>query len=372
MKRLRIGIIGYGLRGRILARACKRFDEIVVAAICDRGGAARDRAQAEFPGAKTFSDHSSMFEGGNIDAVLVETPPETHAACTIAALDRGIHVLCDVPAVHAVSEAPGLWDAVHRGRAVYMMGATTNYWAFVDACRDILSKGLLGKPFYCEADYVADLGEMIRQTPWRQYYEPIRYCTHSLGPILHWLDEDLRSVSCFDAGSHAHADPKEHDAMVAIFHTESRVLVKLLTSFINAHPVPYHRYLLQGTRGYFERTQPLADGTQKVLLSSREIYGMSGMTVLPVTESRPEVQAGIGEHGGADFLMIRDFVASINAGAPVTIDVRAALRMTLPGLFALESAARGGELVSISYPWDGLEKKEPRGGKKTRVKEVSG
>lgn len=145
--------------------------------------------------------------------------------------------------------------------------------------------------------------------------------------------------------------------MVAIFRTRSRVLVKLLTSFINAHPVPYHRYLMLGTQGYFERTQPLADGAQKVLLSSREIYGMSGMTVLPVAESRPEVQAGIGEHGGSDFLMIRDFLASINDGAPVTIDIRRALRMTLPGLYALESAKRGGEVMTIRYPWDRAESK---------------
>jgi predicted dehydrogenase len=352
MKRLRMGIIGYGMRGRILVGACKRFEGIEVAAVCDRGGDARDRALADFPEARAFADDRSLLNDGKVDAVLVETPPETHAACSIAALERGIHVLSDVPAVHAVPEAARLWEAAGKSKAVYMMGATTNYWAFVDACRDMLSKGLLGKPFYCEADYVADLGDMIRQTPWRKYYEPIRYCTHSLGPILHWLDEDLRSVSCFDAGNHAHEDPKEHDAMVAIFRTGSRVLVKLLTSFINAHPVPYHRYLLQGTKGYFERTQPLADGGQKVLLSSREIYGMSGMTVLPVAESRPEVQAGIGEHGGADFLMIRDFLASINDGAPVTIGIRAALRMSLPGLFALESAGKGGELVSIGYPWD--------------------
>jgi len=357
MKRLRIGIIGYGLRGAILGRACKGFDGIEVAAVCDGGAAARDRACADFPGASTFTDDFSLFEKGNIDAVLVETPPETHAACSIEALKRGIHVLADVPAVHAIAEAPRLWEAARKSKAVYMMGATTNYWAFVDSGRDILSKGLLGKPFYCEADYVADLGEMTRQTPWRKYYEPIRYCTHSLGPILHWLDEDLRSVSCFDGGSHAHGDPKEHDAMVAIFRTRSRVLVKLLTSFINAHPVPYHRYLMLGTQGYFERTQPLADGAQKVLLSSREIYGMSGMTVLPVAESRPEVQAGIGEHGGSDFLMIRDFLASINDGAPVTIDIRRALRMTLPGLYALESAKRGGEVMTIRYPWDRAESK---------------
>jgi predicted dehydrogenase len=334
MNRLRIGIIGYGLRGKILGSACKGFSEIEVTAVCDRGKGAQDRARADFPGARIFSGESSLLKSGIIDAVLVETPPETHAACSIAALQRGLHVLSDVPAVHTLSEAPRLWEAARKSKAVFMMGATTNYWAFVDAGRDILSKGLLGKPFYCEADYVADLGEMTRQTPWRKYYEPIRYCTHSLGPILHWIDEDLRLVSCFDGGSHAHGDPKEHDAMVAIFRTRSRVLVKLTTSFINAHPVPFHRYLMQGTQGYFERTQPGADGTQKVLLSTREIYGMTGMNVLPV-------------------------------GAPVTIDIRKALRMTLPGLYALESAKRGGEVMTIQYPWDRAQpkRKAGRGGK---------
>jgi predicted dehydrogenase len=352
MKRVRVGIIGYGLRGEILAAACWRFNEVEVAAICDGGENAREKARADFPKAKLFDDYPSLLEKGKIDAVLIETPPDTHAAYAIAALQQGIHVLSDVPAVHLVSEAPLLWDAVRKSTAVYMMGATTNYWAFVDTCRDLVAKGLLGRPFYCEADYVADLGDMTRKTPWRRYYEPIRYCTHSLGPVLKWLDEDLTAVSCFDSGNHVHADPQEHDAMVAIFRTPSRILVKLLISFINAHPVPYHRYLFQGTRGYFERTQPLAGDGQQVLFSSQEIYGMNRLNALPVRESRPEIPSGVGEHGGADDLMIRDFLASITAGASVSIGIREALRMTLPGLFALESAKRGGELVSIRYPWN--------------------
>lgn len=352
MKRVRVGIIGYGLRGEILAAACRRSGEIEVAAVCDGGEAVRKKARADFPKARIFDDYTTLFKKGKIDAVLIETPPDTHAACAIAALQQGIHVLSDVPAVHLVSEAPLLWDAVRKSTAVYMMGATTNYWAFVDTCRDLVAKGLMGKPFYCEADYVADLGDMTRKTPWRRYYEPIRYCTHSLGPILKWLDEDLTAVSCFDSGNHVHEDPKQHDAMVALFRTPSRILVKLLISFINAHPVPYHRYLFQGTRGYFERTQPLAGDGQQVLFSSQEIYGMNRLTALPVRESRPEIPSGIGEHGGADDLMIRDFLASVTAGTPVSIGIREALRMTLPGLFALESAKNGGELVPIRYPWD--------------------
>ena len=38
-------------------------------------------------------------------------------------------------------------------------------------------------------------------------------------------------------------------------------------------------------------------------------------------------------------------------GQPSPIDMRQALRMTIPGLYAAESARRGGELLRIPYPW---------------------
>jgi predicted dehydrogenase len=297
-----------------------------------------------------------MLDSGAVDAVLVESPPITHAECSIEALNRGIHVLSDVPAVHSIDEAQALWDAAQRSSAVYSFGATTNFWAYVDSCLDMKRKGLLGEPFYLEAEYVADLGNLPEITPWRKHYEPIRYCTHSLGPLLKWIEEDLTEVSCFSTGSHVHADPKEDDAMVAIFRTKSGVVVKLLTCFVNAHPAPFHRYVCHGTKGYFEKTQPLAGGECQVLCSTDEVYGMRGLMNLPVTESRPELAGapGVGEHGGADYLMIKDFLAAIAGEKEPTVNLREALRMSLPGLYALRSARAGGELTRISYPWEQL------------------
>lgn len=33
------------------------------------------------------------------------------------------------------------------------------------------------------------------------------------------------------------------------------------------------------------------------------------------------------------------------------VDMREAIRMTLPGIYALESARAGGRLTAIEYPW---------------------
>ena len=354
MSIVNIGVIGYGIRSSGLISVLGAFDNARLSAVADLNPAARERAANDHPGIALFDDYKAMLDSGQVDAVLVESPPSTHAACSIEALNRGIHVQSDVPAVHTIEEGQALWDAGQKSKAVYSFGATTNFWAYIDSCLDMKKKGLLGDPFYLEAEYVADLGNLPEVTPWRKHYEPIRYCTHSLGPILKWVDEDLAEVSCFSTGSHIHNDPKEDDAMVAIFKTSSNVVVKLLTCFVNKHPTPFHHYVCHGTKGFFEKTQPLAGGECQALWSTDAVYGMRGLMNLPVTETRPEHahDVGVGGHGGADYLMIKDFLDSIAGEKEPTVNLREALRMSLPGIYALESSRAGGQLTKISYPWE--------------------
>jgi predicted dehydrogenase len=354
MADIRVGVAGYGIRSRALLAACPAVPELQICAVTDVDEKNRSAAAAMYPGVKVFADYLDMLESGLVDAVLLETPPSTHADFAAAALDAGIHVMSDVPALHEIGEAKRLWDAAQGSSAVYSFGATTNFWAFVDTCADMRAKGLLGDPVYCEVDYVADLGDLVIATPWRKHYEPIRYCTHSLGPILKWIGKDLAAVSCMDSGSHTYGDPEDHEAMVAIFRTADNTIVKFLASFVNSHPAPYHRYSYFGTKGFFERTQPLAGGEPQMLFSTKELYGLHALTPISVRESRPELAdaPGVGEHGGADYVMLRNFADCITQGAKPAAGVREALAMTLPGLYAADSARQGGALVEIHYPWE--------------------
>lgn len=353
MPTINLGIAGYGIRSRVLAAACEAVPELRIAAVAERRTESRKLAAADHPEAALFENYEEMLDSGLIDAVLIETPPDTHAPFATAALERDIHVMCDVPAIHSLSEAGILWEAANARAAVYCFGATTNFWAFVDTALDMKRQGLLGDPVHCEAEYVADLGDLVNVTPWRKHYEPIRYCTHSLGPLLKWIEQDLTAVSCFSTGSRTNEDPDEHDAMTALFRTAGNTTVKVLISFVNCHPVPYHRYSYLGTRGYFERTQPMADGQPQMLFSTRALYGMHQLTPVAVRESRPELAGapGVGEHGGADYVMLRNFADAIAGEAAPAAGIREALAMSIPGLVALDSANDGGKLKEINYPW---------------------
>ena len=52
-----------------------------------------------------------------------------------------------------------------------------------------------------------------------------------------------------------------------------------------------------------------------------------------------------------DYAMLDDFFKAFREGKPA-ISLKAGLEMTLPGIYAEESARRGGEVINMYYPWD--------------------
>ena len=111
-------------------------------------------------------------------------------------------------------------------------------------------------------------------------------------------------------------------------------------------------YRIHGTKGYFERV----DG--EVRFYSRELYTDSELTTLPVARMRPELRSeaqGAGAHGGADYALMKAFLNAIRTNSKSPVSLREGLRMSLPGVYAAESARRGGELLRIRYPWLEIE-----------------
>lgn len=348
-EKIRLGVVGYGRRGASLFDlAAKSFAVVAPSAICDLDPANRAAGEAKYPGVSLHADMEDMISRAKLDALIIATPATQHAKLGVEALSRNIHVLSEIPVVASVAEAGELWLAQQRSPAIYMTGANPNLWGFVDAATRLVKEGALGTPYYMEAGYIHDIRYLFEKTPWRRTYESIRYCTHSLGPLLRLMEEDLEWVSCFSTGSHVNQEAGQNDAMVAIFRTRNNVVVKLLTSFINHFPGMTHEYRVFGTRGYFERR----NGRTRFYATAA--HTEQKLVDLPVGEMPAglEVVADAAEHGGADYALLQKFLHAIEHRLPSPISLREGLRMTLPGLFAAESAQAGGRLTRIRYPWN--------------------
>jgi len=98
---------------------------------------------------RCYADYHSLFEQearrpDGIQAVTVATPNSTHFAITKAALEAGLHVVCEKPLCFTVAEAEYLRDlAASRNRVV---GVTYGYagYQMIEQARQMIAQGELG------------------------------------------------------------------------------------------------------------------------------------------------------------------------------------------------------------------------------------
>lgn len=376
MREFRLGCVGLGGRGRgMMEWVSNGIDNIKAVAACDNdpdkfykpfdeGNRIAPSFQELFPGVQYFRDYDEMLEKADLDIVMVETPANCHTEFCVKALARNIHVYSDIPSVASLPEAEALWKAGQSSEAMLMTGATTCGWGFVHAMQDLYKQGLLGKAVYMEAEYIHDCRCLWERTPWRKPSAekpgyPITYCTHSLGPLLSILEEDLKTVCCVSTGSLTTGVPGGNDVMCALYQTPSGVTIRHTNSFINCAPAG-HSYRVFGTEGCFERLYARGQDKGHTRFRSEKLYAATHMTELDVDEKPLNVdkwtcdqQAINAGHGGADGYLWHIFMEALRKGEKTApIGIREGLRMTLPGLYAAESARQNGKVLPIRYPWD--------------------
>ena len=365
-KKIRLGVVGLGHRGRAMYQlACKSFDFVEPAAACDilarnfyEKQWLSERAIAEeFPQCEYYESYDEMLDKANLDAVIVETGADIHAAFCIKALKKNINVLCDIPVVANLREAEELWKAAEASSAMISVGANPNESKFAVLLQENYEKGLLGKPYYAEAEYIhwsfensEESKGLYENGDWRKLLCPIRYCTHSLGPLLKVIEKPLTKVSCFGTGAQT-AESTRDDMSCAQFQNDDGVVVRLLRNGRCRASIGHHNYRVFGTEGYMERIERLGKPVIRYNFTAVDNNGLHeiGGEFMPPAYANNEKAVG---HGGMDYALLDHFFDALLNGKSAPISLKEGLEMTLPGIYAEESSKRGGAVVRIRYPWD--------------------
>ena len=371
MKKLRIGVVGLGHRGRgMFTLAADKFDFVIPAAACDlfshnfyeQQWRCDKSIASAYPECVFYESYDEMLEKANLDAVIVETGADVHAEFCIKALEKNINVLTDIPVVANLDEADRLWKAAQASKAMISIGANPNEQKFTVMLKEFYKNGYLGEPYCMEAEYIhwslpnsTERKKLNENGNWRKLLCPIRYCTHSLGPLLTVLKEDLRYVSCMGTGEHGpreEYDPNffKDDMSCAQFQTESGVIVRLMRNGRCRAKIGHHNYRVFGTEGYIERIERFEKPVIRYnsMKDNPDLQEIGGEFMPPAYANNPDAVG----HGGMDYAMMDHFLQALLNGAPAPISLREGLAMTLPGIYAEESSKRGGALMKMYYPWD--------------------
>lgn len=112
MKKIRMGIVGLGIMGRRYYAMLRALAGVEVTALCVR----HLDTISDMPGEK-FSDYRLLCASGQVDAVIIATPHDSHPPVAIEALRHGLHVLVEKPlAVHVADGRRML--AAHRDKTL--------------------------------------------------------------------------------------------------------------------------------------------------------------------------------------------------------------------------------------------------------------
>ena len=182
----RAAIVGSGLVARVHAYALRELG-VEVAGVSSRTLVGAETLVAELGEGTAYPGLADALADETVGVVHICTPNHVHAEQTLAALERGRHVVCEKPlAVNARESARMVEECSRRG----VVGATAYHvrgYPLVEHMRAEIAAGRLGEVRAVHGRYFCDDG-LADVDQWR--LDPERsgpsYVTADLG--VHWLD----------------------------------------------------------------------------------------------------------------------------------------------------------------------------------------
>ena len=150
---------------------------------------------------KVYTDWKTMLNEEPLDALIISTPNDSHCPITLAALEKGLHVLCEKPLALDYGEAQSMAQAAKKHNAITMVPFTYSFLPMTQTIKRLLNEGYLGSPYHLNFRYNANYGRSPEYS-WR--FDRKHAGSGSLGDIgSHFI---YLSVWFFGAVTHVSAD----------------------------------------------------------------------------------------------------------------------------------------------------------------------
>ena len=125
-KRVRVGVVGVGIWGRMHIRAYLQHPSAELVAVCDLDGKRAARVAKEFGIPKHFSSVEELLNE-NLEGLSIATPDRAHAAIAVQAARRGVHLLVEKPLATSLADCRRMIAAAQAAK-VHLMVDWHNRW----------------------------------------------------------------------------------------------------------------------------------------------------------------------------------------------------------------------------------------------------
>jgi len=362
LEKVRIGIIGLGMRGMEAVGRLLYVEGVEIIAVCD---VLPDRViQAQkivkehgLPEPVGFSagpeDWMKLCERDDIDLVYSCTPWYLHTPNAVYAMKNGKHAAIEVPGATTLQECWILVDTAEQTRRHCMMLENCCYDFFELATLNMARNGVFGEIMHAECAYIHDL-RWLKFDRENGYYDMWRlkysmnhngnlYPTHGLGPVAQIMGinrgdrmEYLTSTSTNQVGMSLYA--KNKFGKYSPEYQQSYELGDMNTTLVRTargrtimiqhdttSPRPYSRiHMISGTGGMAQKwpvEQIALEPEAHEWLSKEEFNKLMVQYEHPLVKKIGENAREVGGHGGMDFIMDWRMIYCLRNGLPLDEDV---------------------------------------------------
>lgn len=374
MKKIKLGFIGFGCRGRDLIKnnlTSLLGDRVEIIAVCD---IIEERAKAgaelvtEKLGGKTLAvTNAKDVFAMKPDAVIIATSWMSHIQLSIEAMEAGIPVGCEVGGANSIDDLFRLVHTYERTGTPYMFLENCCFGRIEQLALNMKNLGLLGEIVHCEGGYCHTLGcdifEEIDSDLEKRHYRLSEYSarncdnypSHDFLPISKILDmcKGNRPMTLYSMASKAaaireHIEETKNERFASLPVNQGDVITTVIKfargetvvlSLDTTLPRYYsRRFTVRGTKGgIFEDTKSvfIRGEHEKHDFNWREQWG--NIEEYYEKYESPMWQEHrknpVGSHGGMDYLSLSTFLDCVENGTPMPIDVyEAAFTMAITPL----------------------------------------
>ena len=395
VRKLRVGAVGCGARGRHILQRLQDTGRARVTALYDPAAEAAQQVRTELgTDAAVTGGYREVVERDDVDLVVVASPDHAHTEPAVAAFEHGKHVFCEKPMATTVADCQAIWDASRAAGRQLFVGFVLRYAPFYRGIKERLDRGDLGRVVSIEANenLSATQGAFFHRD-WRRFRKftgsyLLEKCCHDLD-ILTWFAGALpRRVASFGGRTvftprpraplycrdcdldcaHRlrleHPPPKpDEEAEVEMNHGRRLDLCCFNSDKdIVDHQVAIIEYD-NGVRATFHSNQNGAMPSRRMYVAGEagciegDLY-WGHFQYAPVAWSphfegsewqRTEV-GNIGQHGGGDRRQLAACVAALLDGTPPPAGGRAGLVASVTAL-AIDEARLRGSVIDLGERW---------------------
>ena len=387
-KKLRLAVFGLGPRARYLMSLYEQHPSVEVIAGCDRFPRNVEHAQKAIASSDIhyYLSYEEMMDKERPDAIFITIDPDRQVRYACDAMERGIHVMTEVPAAFTIEDCWRLVDTVEKTGMLYQLNEQTRYTYYIRKWREMFERGDLGKILLMEGEYLhyerwdnyVDMNtgnfyydpeglqkpgyndeavpsdEPKRLMPtWRYecFKHPIYYMPHELSPLLSIAGDHVVSVSCMGTRPGSYYDGKigceQRDMELAVMHTAQDTLIRLAAGFTSPHPhrkdCGCHWHHVTGTKADVEWSRTEKDFPKCWTVEKGWLEG----DLWPYSDPNADDLTRSASHGGLDFYPIDRFVRAWQKGEQPPMDVYKAVDTAAPAILAARSSELGGALLEV-------------------------